>query len=330
MVNENIFDESGKIVNGTLKFRRDDGTLEREEEYVSGQLKCKRSFASDGKTIDGYIDENGDGFKKDYSEDLRLVREIEIKNGDPIHETTYRPDNTKEKEIFYEDGYEREIGYLSDGETVDYELLLRGVFRDPWRGTKTERENGFLIRKHYEEGICVKTEGFLKDEKTLDWMFERNDMGKIIRGNEKLRDKDGSLTTEFIYGRTFTKEQRGPLKEECNKPHYWFIKKEYWEDGKTLKHIVRHEWTGLGDTLCRDGWQYRFDKQGHVISAKHFKDGVEDTKSFRLKFSLLKKIAKARVDSEKDGEILPKINKKNTKNLALAYLKAKTKKLMDK
>jgi len=329
-MNGNIFDESGKIISGTLKFRRDDGTLEREEKYVSGQLKCKRSFALDGQTLDGYIDENGDGFETIYSASNRLVRDI--KNNCCIHETTYRRDNTKEKEIFYEGRDTREVGYLSDGETVDYELFLRGVFKDPWSGTKTERENGFLTRKNYEEGICIKTEGFLKDEQTLDWMYERNNNDKIFKGNEKIRGKDGTLKTEYIYGTTFTKEQTGALKEEYKKPCYWFIEKSYWEDGKTLKYIARCTWRGKGEKKAfrHDGWQYELDKQGHVISARHFKDGVEDTKSFGRKLSLLKKIAKVRVDSEKDGEILPTIEKKNTTNLALAYLKAKTKKMIDK
>ncbi|MBO4294389.1 MAG: ankyrin repeat domain-containing protein [Alphaproteobacteria bacterium] len=75
-------------------------------------------------------------------------------------------------------------------------------------------------------------------------------------------------------------------------------------------------------------------RKGNLIQNKRYNDildilnekSIEEVKPLKRKLSLLKKIAKARVDSEKEGEILPKIEKKNTINLAVAYLKAKAKK----
>ena len=79
-------------------------------------------------------------------------------------------------------------------------------------------------------------------------------------------------------------------------------------------------------------------RKGNLIQRKQYKDilnvlngeNIEDTKAFEHKQSFLKKIAKARVDAEKEGEISPKIEKKNTVNLTVAYLKAKAKKIIDK
>ena len=253
---EKTLDELEKMIgNKALKTLRQ--TLEKYEKI----------YAADEKNLDTYTGEDKKGFYiTPYGNGYIHLTMFEPKGNNPQHDIAqilYRPDKTKETEVFYADSVIcRRIAYLADGKTVDYELWKECLSGIPYKGTYTER----------------RTDGTLRKKETY-------------------------------HGNTCTVER-------------------FSEDGVT--RISQTSYKNDTRYTLQDGWEYKFDSQNNIIESTHYTNGVEDTKTFKRKQSLLKKIAKARVDSEKEGEISLKIKKKNTINLALAYIKAKAKEIADK
>ena len=300
---ENTFDESGKIINGTLKFRRTNGTLEREEVYNRGHLKTQRSYATDGKTC------------------IKMTKFKWAGIAKKIQEITFRPDKTKETETFFEGFEHHKVGYLPDGKTVDYEFWVKttsckGNFR-------IRRKDGTLEQQITYNGDHYKVEGFLDDGETLDWAYTRkrcSEKFQIESGNERKRRQDGTLATEYNY---YINYQKNILSLGGKFSNYTRIETGYYEDGKTRKYQCDYRYSYEKKDYVKDGWHYEFDNKEHVTEARHYTRGKEDTDSCKLKLALLKKVARARVDSAERREVLPKIENKNFADLAWEYVKAK-------
>ncbi|MBQ7660209.1 MAG: hypothetical protein IJS26_05705 [Alphaproteobacteria bacterium] len=110
--------------------------------------------------------------------------------------------------------------------------------------------------------IISRRIGYLPDGKTVDYdLWEDGLSGERYKGTYKERHADGTLRKQETYSAKTYKVEK------------------FSEDGEIRESEISYKINETGDAI-QDGWEYKFDKQNCVASAKHFTDGVEDTVTY--------------------------------------------------